>query len=118
MYGLSKTADIDFLSGRELIQVVVGLYQVTLNFDGDFSISIESEFDHLVGDSSQLSTRSLPIAATSLLRLLGSKVILTRNLGEGEIHLDFGQKGTVRLFDANRNTESYEIHGPGVDIIV
>jgi len=35
MYGLKKDIDLSFLTGRELIQLAIGVYQVQFGFDED-----------------------------------------------------------------------------------
>lgn len=42
MYGLPADINLEFLVGRELIQVAVGLHEIVLVFDDNVSISIES----------------------------------------------------------------------------
>ena len=51
MYGLKKEIDLSFLTGRELIQLAIGVYQVQFGFDEDVRISVESEFRHFDGQA-------------------------------------------------------------------
>jgi hypothetical protein len=44
MYRLRKDIDLKFLSGRECIQVAIGIYQIQFGFDDDVRISVEGEF--------------------------------------------------------------------------
>jgi hypothetical protein len=39
MYGLSKDLDLNFLNGREVVQVAIGIYQIIFGFDEDVRIS-------------------------------------------------------------------------------
>lgn len=50
MYGLKKEIDLSFLTGRELIQLAIGVYQVQFGFDEDVRIS-ESEFRYFDGQA-------------------------------------------------------------------
>lgn len=44
MYGLKKEIDLSFLTGRELIQVAIGSFQVQFHFDEDVALSAEGDF--------------------------------------------------------------------------
>lgn len=44
MYGLKKEIDLSFLTGRELIQVAIGSFQVQFHFDEDVALSVEGDF--------------------------------------------------------------------------
>lgn len=108
MYGLTKETDIGFLSDLELEQVCIGLYQVILHFDKDVSICLECEYevDSKIND------------VMGLVRLLGNRVVLSINRGEGEIALQFSNGSVVVIQDSNLDTESYQIIAPGKQIIV
>src|SRR6202007_321412 len=51
MYGLKKEIDLSFLTGRELIQLAIGVYKVQFGFDEDVRISVESEFRYFDGQA-------------------------------------------------------------------
>jgi hypothetical protein len=118
MYGLSADIKLGFLCGRELVQIAVGQFQLILKFDADISISVEGDFDHMRNGKSQLEAESLPEAAASLLRLLGANITHVENRGIGDIYMHFSTGEVVSVSDSNSDTESYEILGPGVHIIV
>jgi hypothetical protein len=44
MYRLKKEIDLSFLTGRELVQVAIGSFQVQFHFDEDVAVSVEAEF--------------------------------------------------------------------------
>lgn len=118
MYGLPQHITLDFLRNRELIQLLVGQYQLILRFDADISISVESDFDHTRDGKSQLLSGSLPKAAASLLGLVGAKVARVENVGGGQICIHFSTRDVVCIKDSNPDGESYEIVGPNMHIIV
>jgi hypothetical protein len=118
MYGLSEDVKLDFLRNRELIQMLVGQYQLILRFDGDISISIECEFDHIRDGQSQLHSDSLPLAATSLLELVGAKITAVDPIGSGALALRFSNNDILTIKDSNEDSESYEILGPNVQVVV
>ncbi len=108
MYGLVKGTDVSFLSGAELEQVCIGLYQVILNFDKGVSISLECKYqvNGKVGD------------VIGLVQLLGHRILVPMNEGGGEIILQFTNGGVVIIHDSNLDAESYQITAPGKQIIV
>jgi hypothetical protein len=63
MYGLKKEIDLSFLTGRELIQVAIGLHQVRFGFDDDVAVSVEAEFHYFDGRDEWI-WRQEPSAAT------------------------------------------------------
>jgi hypothetical protein len=118
MYGLSKKTDLSFLIERQLEQVAIGLYQVQLNFDQDVSISLECKFDHTSNGKSLITSENLPSSASSLLQLIGSKLIRVENHGNGNIEIIFSDQSIVKIFDDSESYESYQISAPGINLIV
>jgi hypothetical protein len=118
MYGLEKSVSLGFLENKELIQILIGTYQLVLRFNGDIVISIECKFDHFYGGHSILKTYALPKAASSLLGLIGQEIASAKNMGGGEIQLNFSNGETISIFDSNEGAESYEIEGPDLHLIV
>ena len=47
--GIEKEIDLSFLTGRELIQVAIGSFQVQFHFDEDVAVSVEAEFRYFDG---------------------------------------------------------------------
>lgn len=117
MYGLPNDVSLDFLCGKELVQLLVGVFQVQLRFDGEIQISVEGEFDHL-RNGKPCNSNGLPNAAASLLVLLGQRVAASRRVGRGDVELTFSRGDVLRLKDSNQNAESYEILAPGIQIVV
>jgi hypothetical protein len=118
MYGLNKNTDLSFLIGKELSQVAIGLHQVQLNFDQDVSINMECQFDHISNGESLTTSKNLPDSASSLLQLIGSKIIRVENHGNGTIEIIFSDQSIVKVYDNNESHESYQISAPGIDLIV
>jgi len=118
MYGLPEHESLAFLIGRELIQLLVGQFQLILRFDGDTEISIEGPFQHQPKGTPLEGTVELPYSAATLLTLLGQRIVGSRNLGGGEIQLTFSNGDILRLQNGTDDSESYEIRAPNVQIIV
>ena len=76
MYGLKKEIDLSFLTGRELTQVAIGLYQARFGFDEDVAVSVEAEFHYHDGldewiwrqepSSSQVAARTLALLGATI----------------------------------------------------
>ena len=49
MCGLSKDLDLNFLNGREVVQVAIGIYQIIFGFAEDVRISAYSQFSYFDG---------------------------------------------------------------------
>ncbi|MDH5459217.1 MAG: DUF6188 family protein [Nitrospinota bacterium] len=118
MYGLNKKTDLSFLIERQLEQVAIGLHQVQLNFDQDVSISLECKFDHTSNGKSLITSENLPSSASSLLQLIGSKLIRVENHGNGDIEITFSDQNIVKIFDSNKSFESYQISSPSINLII
>lgn len=108
MYGLSKETDLSFLLRKRLERVDISDYQAQLHFDGGVSISIEGtcEIDRKVVDFPQLRS------------LLGGSVFGVTVQNEGTVNIVFDDARRLSILDSNEEFESYQITGPGVNIVV
>jgi len=120
MYGLKKEIQLGFLTGRELVQVAIGLYQVRFGFDQDVSISVEAEFRYFDGQnewtwrpepaSSQIACRTVALLAASITNVQSSE--------EGTLVLTFSNGHRLTVLDSSKEYESWNITLPGQTIIV
>ncbi len=117
MYGLSKTTNVTFLIGNTLSQICVGLFQLILNFEGDVSISVEGIFEYGRAGSMPQSG-PMPQSACLLIDLLGKEIGGIEILDHGTLAIHFSNGTELTLHDSNANGESYQIVGPGVNIVV
>ena len=118
MYGLDKNENINFLVGKELLQVCVGAFQVILILDNDITITLECEYEYEFNSQKINCSSDIPEQACSLLKSLGSKITNISNLGNGDIELGFSGGSVLKIYDSNKNSESYQIISPQKDIIV
>lgn len=120
MYGLKKEIDLSFLTGRELIQVAIGVYQVQFSFDGDVRISVESEFRYFDGQAECIwrpEPGSSSIAARAV-ALLGATIESFGSNTDGTLTLAFSNQHRITILDSSKEYESYDITRPGQTIIV
>jgi hypothetical protein len=120
MYGLKKEIDLSFLTGRELIQLAIGVYQVQFGFDEDVRISVESEFRYFDGQAEWIwrpEPGSCSIAARAV-ALLGATIESFGSNIDGTLTLAFSNERRLTILDSSREYESYDITRPGETIIV
>jgi hypothetical protein len=120
MYGLKKEIDLSFLTGREFIQLSIGVYQVQFGFDEDVRISVESEFRYFDGQAEWIwrpEPGSSSIAARAV-ALLGATIESFGSNIDGTLTLAFSNEHRLTILDSSREYESYDITRPGQTIIV
>jgi len=120
MYGLKKEIDLSFLTGRELIQLAIGVYQVQFGFDEDVRISVESEFRYFDGQAEwtwRPEPGSSSIAARAV-ALLGATIESFGSNIDGTLTLAFSNQHRLTILDSSKEYESYDITRPGHTIIV
>jgi Family of unknown function (DUF6188) len=120
MYGLRKEIDLSFLTGRELIQVAIGSFQVQFHFDEDVTVSVEAEFRYFDGQDEwvwQQEPISPQIAARTI-AMLGASIISFEINQNGALALTFSNGHRLTILDSFKDYESYDITRPGQTIIV
>jgi hypothetical protein len=118
MYGLNKNIDLTFLKGRELIQIVIGIYQIIFHFDEEVKISAEAKFEHVSKEESCVWRPEAPALATSAVKLLGSTVQSVDWQEDGTLKLAFSNGDQLIVYDSSSEYESYAITCPGRTIVV
>ena len=120
MYGLKKEIDLSFLTGRELGQLAIGVYQIQFGFDEDVRISVESEFRYFDGQAEwtwRPKPNSSSIAARAV-ALLGATIESFESNVDGTLILAFSNHHRLTILDSFKDYESYDITRPGQTIIV
>jgi hypothetical protein len=120
MYGLKKEIDLGFLTGRELIQLAIGVYQVQFGFDEDVTISVESEFRYFDGQAEWIwrPEPDSPSIAARAVALLGATIESFGSNIDGTLTLAFSNQHSLTILDSSKEYESYDITRPGQTIIV
>jgi hypothetical protein len=118
MHGLKKDIDLNFLNGRELIQVAIGMHQVIFAFDEDVAISVEGEFTYSNGKNTVVWKPGTPDAAATTVALLGTRIESTEGHQNGTLALTFSGGNRLTIPDSSREYESYQITRPGETIVV
>src|SRR5207244_1074661 len=98
--------------GREVLQVCIGLHQVSLRFDDEVSMDIECAFDHATTEGLPPGS-GLPQKAARLVSLLGSKVAYVSSEAGKTLIVRFTNKETLKIYDSNEVYESFQVIAPG-----
>jgi hypothetical protein len=110
--GLRKDEDLTFIVGRTLEQVCFGQFQISLRFNDEVTVDVESSI--MVGGTEVTTSTS-----ARLLAFLGGIVAAVSVVGEGDLDLSFeGRRERLLIRDSNRDYESYSITFPGRTIVV
>jgi hypothetical protein len=120
MYGLRKDLDLSFLNSREVIQVAIGVYEVRFGFDEDVSITAYGEFRFFDGQQ-EWTWKPEPGGAQTAARtvsLLGATIESFEGQENGTLSLEFSNGQRLIIPDSSREYESYDITGPGSNIVV
>jgi hypothetical protein len=120
MYGLRKEIDLSFLTGRELIQVAIGSFQVQFHFDEDVTVSVEAEFRYFDGQDEWIWQQepSSPQIAARTVAMLGASITSFETNENGTLALTFSNGHRLTILDSFKEYESYDITRPGQTIIV
>jgi hypothetical protein len=120
MYGLRKEIDLSFLTGRELIQVAIGSFQIQFHFDEDVTVSVEAEFCYFDGQDEWIWQQepSSPQIAARTVAMLGASITSFETNENGTLALTFSNGHRLTILDSFKEYESYDITRPGQTIIV
>jgi len=119
MYGLDRSISFQFLVGKELLQLCIGLYQLILNFTEHVVITAECIIRMTNTDGSVVELSSdKPELSKQLVCLLGSTVENVVFEDHGELTLVFSQGYKLTITDSNEDEESFTITTPDQEIIV
>lgn len=119
MYGMKDSTNLDFMVGKVLDQVCFGLASVNLNFSGQVSVSIESEYEVFVNhDGASSISSEQKTDRKSLLRLIGCDVCSVEKIGDGGVSISFSNGIKLCIYDSHDSFESYSISSPGGTIVV
>jgi hypothetical protein len=120
MYGLKREIDLSFLTGRELIQVAIGSFQVQFRFDEDVAVSVEAEFRYFDGEQEWIwqQETSSPQTAARTVAMLGASITSFETNESGTLALAFSNGHRLTILDSFKEYESYDMTRPGHTIIV
>lgn len=109
MHGLTSDVDLEFIVGREVIQIAIGVHQVIVAFDQNLKISIEGEFEYITKVARVKWRPSASEVAAKTVGLLGLRVGSISSQTDGALELSFSNGDRLVLKDTNPEYESYQI---------
>jgi len=118
MYGLEKSLNLQFLKGRELLQLCISVCQVIMKFSEDTNISIECDLRFTSESGEVIDLIDIPESSKYLFCLFGVEIVDVIKMDVGDLVLVFSNGCELALIDSNENTESYTITAPEQQIIV
>jgi|ERR1035441_1639115 hypothetical protein len=120
MYGLRNDIDLNFLIGRIVEQVAIGVYEVIFAFDEDVRITVYQEFHYFDGQAEWIwrPEAGSSLLAARTLALLGYSVEDIERDANGMLALTFANKSRLTIMDSSKEYESYDITRPGETIVV
>lgn len=110
MNGLPSDADLSPLSGRVLEQVRIASHQMQLILGDAHSISVEGTLTLvLAGEEAELIDEHAG-SATSVCRLLGSRIRHAVRTETGGLRLSMGNASVLELHVDRQEFESFQVH--------
>ena len=119
MHGLPTTFDPTFLRGKSVESITFAAYQVNVYLDGNVWVQIEGRYSLLHGGKVIESVNTFPILQSTLLQLIGRKVVdvsFTAKIGDIEFELENGLR--LRLEGECGPYESYRLFDGQKELVV
>jgi uncharacterized protein DUF6188 len=120
MHGLSKDVDLNFLNGRQVEQVAIGVYEIIFGFDEDVKITAYSQISYFDGQEEWIwkpEPGAAQIAARTV-SLLGATIQSFEGQENGTLSLMFSNGQRLTILDSSKEYESYDITRHGSTIVV
>jgi hypothetical protein len=110
MHGLPADFDGSFLTDCTLEQICVNENQISLHFDRDVVITLESEYLCVapVSESDDDISQVVPAFQPTLIQLIGQSVVEVAGAKDGTLSMTFRSGHRLTLFDTPQY-ESYQI---------
>lgn len=110
MKGLSSSADLTPLIGREVLQLCIGMHQLQIHFDNHVGVMVESECVLRGPAAEDLRVDSYALAASSMCTLLGQQVQSASRTEQGGLLLRFTTEAELEVLNDSSHYESFQIH--------
>ena len=119
MNGLPEDFDASGFVGQAVEQVSFSANTIYLSFEEDYTITVESSYEHeVVRGSSEPVRSTVPVVESRLMKLIGQSVTVATVERPGTLVLEFEDGQIFRCFDDSPMYESYHINCDGREIIV
>ena len=119
MYGLPEDFNPTGFIGRTVEIVSFTANTLHLGFDGGYSLTVESSFEHgHEGHGAQTLRFGVPVTDSGLMSLVGRSVVAAKAEKPGTLYLRFADGQAFRCFDDSEEYESYRVNCGRTEIIV
>jgi hypothetical protein len=119
VYGLPEDFDASGFQGRSVELVSFSANTIHIAFDGSYSVTIESTFEHSSGQQGDRPMHSVvPVKESRLMLLVGRSVVTATIERPGTLVLRFDDGQTLWCLDDSQEYESYRISCKDREIIV
>ena len=118
MYGLPDTTDLSFIKNKALLQVCIGFNEIILNFDGNTSITAQTDIAHTSNGEITAVYKTCTPMAPMLVRFLHQSVTKVSIQAPGTLILEFSNDEGLAIYDASSEYESYQVSHSGKIIVV
>ncbi len=115
---MGEAIDLNWIIGKELLQVCIGLYQVILRFTHQLSITIECQYSLSTQEAVVEASGDNPEISKDLVCLLGCSIYSCHQHENGEFVLDFSNGYSLKLLPETTGTESFSITDEKFEILV
>lgn len=94
---MTKNDAIAALVGKNLELLCFAQYQVNMHLEGDVSITIEGDFEHLNGETGEQREATFPMAESTLMRLIESSVVSAEVDASGCLRIAFSNQDVLNI---------------------
>ena len=109
MYDLPDSFDTSLFVGRVLETITFACNVIVFTFEPHAVLSVQYAYSYRLGKNHTARTEFLPVASTSVVGLVGSRVESCKVFRKRELVIGFAQGGQLRCLETNEPYESYII---------
>jgi hypothetical protein len=118
VHGLPKDFDASVLVGGTLETVTFASNAIHLAFDNGNSVTAQMHLRYRGSPESTYRDDVLPVSDSSLMSLVGQRVVTATAHSRGDLTLELDAGGTLQVQDDSEHYESYTIKTPDREIFV
>jgi hypothetical protein len=120
MYGLPTNFDASFFIGRTVQSVSYSVNTITVIFDKQIVLTIESsyEYESLQSPDTPKEVGTVPVFESRLMEIAGLTVVGANGEHNGTLSIEFSGNRFLRCFDDSKQFESYRIMVGPREIVV
>lgn len=104
--------DIKKLTNKKIIQVAIGEYQIQINLESDYSISIEKTIELNINGKNYICDAEDPKSSDILLQLNGSSIDEAELQKDDTLFLKVSDGSIIKVICVDDGNESYQINLP------